>query len=396
MILDNLNLISLSGILYPFKFNMSVANASFADQIFSVVSYLNRYGTLIIFVFGSIGVLLNILIFSTDQELKKIPCARLFLASSIAASIALFSGLPTRMFNAFGYDVSARYDILCKGYLFTLLGSFTCSALFTALVSMERWLNSCVNPNYRMLSSMKNANRAIVVITILVTALYAQIFYCYSANLRNGPNPCSMPSSGCAYFNNFLNLISFFIVPCLIMMMFGSLTLLNIHRNLHRVANDQSQCANKMGRRMKRSQSTMTVLMFAQICLVIFSNLPSGIQKIYGTITVNDARSPERRAIEALSFQLFSLLQFVGAGVRADLTYFHGKITCILLFVVSVLLLHIDRHYFSTGTASPSSTDYGWTIDYSRIQSNQPTSNDSIDEYQCEVSTPIMKPFFAF
>ena len=302
---------------------MSATNASFTDQIFSAVSYMNRYGTLIILIFGSIGVLLNILIFSTDQELKKNPCARLFLASSIAASIALFSGLPTRIFNAFGYDVSARYDILCKGYMFTLLGSFTCSALFTALVSMERWLNSCANANYRMLSSMKNANRAIVAITILVAALHAQIFYCYSANLRNGQNPCSTPSSGCSYFNNFLNLVLFFLVPCLIMMIFGSLTLLNVHRNLHRVANEQTQGANKMGRRVKRTQSTMTVLMFAQICLVIVSNLPAGIQKIYGTITVNDAKRPERRAIEALCFQLFSLLQYVGAGVRSDLNYFH-------------------------------------------------------------------------
>jgi hypothetical protein len=147
---------------------MSIASASFIDQIFALVANINRYGSLVILAFGSVGVLLNIFIFSTDRELKKNPCARLFLTSSIAASILLFSGIPTRIFNAFGYDITARYDILCKGYMFTLLGSFTCSALFTALVSIERWLNSSANPNYRMLSSIKNANRVILAITTVV------------------------------------------------------------------------------------------------------------------------------------------------------------------------------------------------------------------------------------
>jgi hypothetical protein len=196
---------------------MSTTSAPVVDQVYSAISNINRYGSLIIFIFGSIGVALNILIFSTDQELKQNPCSRLFLASSIAAANVLFAGLPTRFLSSFGLDLAGRYDILCKSYMFILLGSFTCSALFTSLVSIERWLHSCTNPHYRLLSSMKNVNRAIVVITTSVVVLYSHIFYCFSSNSQNGRNPCGISSAVCIYLNDLLHLILFVIVPCLIM-----------------------------------------------------------------------------------------------------------------------------------------------------------------------------------
>jgi hypothetical protein len=104
---------------------------------------------------------------------------------------------------------------------------------------------------------------------------------------------------------------------------FGFLTLVNIRRSLRRVVHITSTGATKTGRRTKRTQATMTVLMFGQICLVILSNLPAGLYKIYSNITVNDRKSPERRAIEALTFQLFFLLTYVGTGVRSIMNYFH-------------------------------------------------------------------------
>jgi hypothetical protein len=107
------------------------------------------------------------------------------------------------------------------------------------------------------------------------------------------------------------------------MSIFGFLTLVNIRRSFRRIANETPTGATKTGRRTKRTQATMTVLMFGQIVLVILSNLPSGIYKIYSNITANDHKSPERRAIETLVSQLFFLLTYVATGVRAIMNYFH-------------------------------------------------------------------------
>ena len=99
------------------------------------------------------------------------------------------------------------------------------------------------------------------------------------------------------------------------MVIFGILTLKNIRRNLRRIETVPSVGTAKTGRRHKRTQATMTALMFAQVGLITFCNLPAGIQKLYSNTTLNDVRSIEQRAIEAFSFQWVFLFTYVGIGV---------------------------------------------------------------------------------
>jgi hypothetical protein len=294
----------------------TTSDTSFASQLYLIANNTNRYASLVIFLFGSIGAMINILIFSTDKELKKNPCSRLFLASSIASSIVLFFGLPTRFFSSFGLDLITRHDFLCKCYTFIVLSSFTCSALFTALISIERWLNSCANLRYRMFSSTININRSIGLVITIVAIAFSHIFYCYSANLQNASSSCSTLISMCMYVNNFMHLILFIIVPCILMLIFGLLTLRNVKQSLQRIANETTIDTAKTGRRTKRTQTMMTVLMFTQVALITCANTPGGIQKLYTTITVNDNRSSERRAIEALSMQWVFLLSYIGIAVN--------------------------------------------------------------------------------
>ena len=233
----------------------------------------------------------------------------------------------------------------------TTLVSSSCSSLFTALGSMERWLHSCSHPHYRLLSSMKTVNRAIVVITATVTLLYSHVLYCISESSESGHSPCGILIVECVYFNGLLHLTLFCIEPCLIMSMFVFLTLGNTRRSFRRVGNDTSTSATRTERRPKRTQATtMTVLMLTQICLVILSNLPAGMHKIYLNVSVNDRKSHERRVIEAFSFQLLSPLTHVATGVRSIMNYFHWKVTCIVLFCsfrstcIHWLTLFSDEH----------------------------------------------------
>ncbi|CAF3859639.1 unnamed protein product, partial [Rotaria sp. Silwood1] len=168
-----------------------LAEALKINNVFGFATNVNRYGSLIIFLFGSVGAILNVIIFCIDRELKQNPCSRLFLSSSIAACIALFLGLPTRFFSSFGLDLTARYDIPCKFYMITLLGSLSSSALFIALVSIERWLNSCIEANYRIISSMKNVNRAIITIVTILILCYGQMLYCHAANQKSSRGACA-------------------------------------------------------------------------------------------------------------------------------------------------------------------------------------------------------------
>ncbi|CAF4622370.1 unnamed protein product, partial [Rotaria sp. Silwood1] len=206
-------------------------------QLYSIATNVNRYGSLIVFLFGSVGVVLNVFIFSTDRELKQNPCSRIFLASSIASCISLFSGLPTRFFNSFGLDFTAKYDIPCKFYMITLVGALSCSALFIALASIECWLNSSLKVSYRTILSMKNVNRAITITVTMAFLCYSHILYCYAANQKNARGACTGINSVCLYLSDFIHLILFIIIPIGIMLIFGSLTLRNIKQNHRRIAN---------------------------------------------------------------------------------------------------------------------------------------------------------------
>ncbi|CAF5077255.1 unnamed protein product, partial [Rotaria sp. Silwood1] len=229
-------------------------------------------------------------------------------------------GLPTRFFNSFGLDLTARYDIPCKFYMITLLGSLSSSALFIALVSIERWLNSCIEANYRIISSMKNVNRAIITIVTILILCYGQMLYCHAANQKSSRGACAGINIVCLYLNDFIHLILFVIIPVSIMIIYGLLTLRNIKQTHHRIANiNRNQINNNVrggggggGGGPQRQQSTLTALMLIQVCLITICNLPVGIHKIYSTITENTYKSPKQRGIETIIFQLVYLLTFVG------------------------------------------------------------------------------------
>ncbi|CAF0881916.1 unnamed protein product [Rotaria sordida] len=326
-----------------------------AAQLYSIATNMNRYGSLIIFLFGSVGTVLNVIIFSIDRELKQNPCSRLFLSSSIAACVALFSGLPTRFFSSFGLDLTARYDILCKFYMIILLGSLSCSASFIALVSIERWLNSCVEANYRIISSMKNVNRAIITTITVLVLCYSQMLYCHAANQKGSRGACAGINIVCLYLNDFIHLILFVIIPVGIMIIFGLLTLRNIKHSHHRIANIKTnQIDNNVRGGSQRQQSTLTALMLIQVCLITICNLPAGIHKIYTTITENTYKSPEQRGIETIIFQLVYLLTYVGIALPFYLYTLTGKLFREALFRRFHLIFHRRRANQSISIATKS------------------------------------------
>ncbi|CAF1020876.1 unnamed protein product [Rotaria sordida] len=327
-----------------------------AAQLYSIATNVNRYGSLIIFLFGSVGTVLNVIIFSIDRELKQNPCSRLFLSSSIAACVALFSGLPNRFLTSFGLDLMVQHDILCKFYMIILLCSLSCSASFIALVSIERWLNSSVEANYRIISSMKNVNRAIITTITVLVLCYGQMLYCHAVNQKGSRRACTGINIVCLYLNDFIHLILFVIIPVGIMIIFGLLTLRNIKQTHHRITNiNRNQINNNVrGGRPQRQQSTLTALMLIQVCLLTICNLPVGIHRVYSTITENTYKSPEQQAIETIILQLVYLLTYVGIALPFYLYTLTGKLFREALFRRYYLIFHRRRTNQSITIATKS------------------------------------------
>jgi hypothetical protein len=101
---------------------MTSSNADLIVAWNNISSAINRYFSIFIFLFGTIGNILNILVLS-QRPIRINPCSLFFLISSIANLIAILSGLTTRMLSGWALDLTNTVDWLCKFRAFILFVS---------------------------------------------------------------------------------------------------------------------------------------------------------------------------------------------------------------------------------------------------------------------------------
>ena len=189
----------------------------------------NRYFSLIILLFGSIGNLLNCLVLS-QPSLRSNPCVFLFLMSSIANLISIISGLSTRVLAGWDMDFTVTNGYLCKFRVYMMFVSRTIAFWLIAFAAVDRWYSSCNQSQHRQMSSLQNAQRGSIAILILSSLVYCQILYCYEANLLNTPLQCYGKTMICRLITDLTYAFVTIIFPILIMSIFGIMTISNIRK----------------------------------------------------------------------------------------------------------------------------------------------------------------------
>jgi hypothetical protein len=283
---------------------------------------INRYFSIFIFLFGTIGNILNTFVLS-QRELRTNPCSLFFLISSVANLVAILSGLTTRMLSGWALDLTNTIDWLCKLRAFVLFVSRNIASWTIMFAAIDRWLLSSVNVHRRQLSSLKHAQQGIIVIIILSSILYSPIFYCYKANLINAPLKCYGKTNLCRLSNDLSYACLTIIFPILLMFIFGSMTITNIHqlKNQIHVANNTAtmQMENSLTERqqsLKRKIDRRLFLMVVmQTMLLSLFTLPQAIQKFYSTLTSNQIETPLENAINNFVFNLVLLLTYFANGM---------------------------------------------------------------------------------
>ena len=296
-------------------------------------SLMNRYFSILIFLFGTIGNLLNVLVLA-QGTLRRNPCSLYFLISSLANFIAIIAGLTTRMLSGWTLDLTNTNDSLCKLRAFTLFISRNIGSWLIMFAAMDRWLLSSANANYRRFSTFINAQWCILLTTVLSIILYGPIFYCYEANLTNAPLKCYGKTDLCRYSNDFSYALLTIAIPIFIMMVFGLLTILNIRRSKTRV---QTMSVIEMNHTMPSIDVTVStthptttkttklskrkidrrlfIMLSIQIILLALFTLPQAVQKIYATLTANEVQTALKKAIDNFVFNLVLLLTYLANGM---------------------------------------------------------------------------------
>jgi hypothetical protein len=296
----------------------------------NATTQLNRYFSICIFLFGIIGNILNILVLS-QRNLRTNPCASLFLASSIASLIAIFSGLFTRTTSGWAFDLTNTITWLCQLRTFVVFASRTIAYCLIALATIDRWLSSCYNVHRRQMSTLKNAQKGMIIISIFSCLLYVQMFYCYEANLINAPLKCYGKTIPCRLVTDLTYAFAANIFPLIIMICFGLMTIINVRQTQLRVQHmntaSVSGAITDGQRRSKKTDHYLLIMLFVQVLLFGVFTLPQNLQKFIACGQTNEIQSALDNAIENFIFNFFLLFAYLANGMPFYIyTLFGGSI----------------------------------------------------------------------
>ncbi|UJR07265.1 hypothetical protein I4U23_011553 [Adineta vaga] len=287
----------------------------------AISTQINRYMTIIIFLFGTIGNFLNCLALS-QRTLRSNPCALLFLASSIASLITLISGVGVRFLSGWSADLTETIDFLCQIRFFVLSTSRTIAFWLITLAMVDRWLSSSIDVHRRQMSTLKNAQRGIVFIIILSSLAHAHYFYCFEANRQSTSQKCYGKTVLCRFVYDLEFALVTVLIPSFLMIIFGLLTVFNVHQSAMRRVRPivtiqvmQRGVVNRKSPRIKKIEHQLRVMLCVQTTFVILFSLPQAIFSLYTLIGQGGTKSPVTNIISVLLLNLFVQFTYITNGM---------------------------------------------------------------------------------
>jgi hypothetical protein len=312
---------------YVYPLNSSVSSPTSDDKLRehlrAITSQINVYFGILIFVFGIVGNILNILILS-QRPLRSNTCVIIFLASSIAGIITILSGIPDRILSHWDADISDTVRWVCKLRIFVTFTSRLVTFWMITLATIDRWIVSSTNPNFRQLSSIKNVLRSIFVITLFSIIINCPAIYCYETKVDDTPLRCFNRGQQCRVANDLTFAIVTILLPLTIIAIFGSMTILKIRSSRGRiipvaavsVVSRPSQAIDHKRQRFKKTDRYLFTMLVIQVILLAFLILPMAIQKLYTTFTMHINKSLLQREIDRFVYHITLLMTYIAAGMQ--------------------------------------------------------------------------------
>lgn len=298
----------------------SPSNVSLVSTWTTVTALINCYFSLLLFIFGFVGNVLNILVLS-QQSLRSNSCAWLFLMSSIFNLICILSGLTTRIIAEWTYDITDTVGWICKVRVFVLVTSRTIASWLIMLATLDRWLLSCLNAHRRQMSSLRHAQQGSIVIICMCLTFYAPIFYCHDANLSNAPLKCYSRTIKCRIFVDQIYTCITTLFPLLLMFVFGFMTMRNVRKLQHRLhspllprSDTRSYCHARRAR-LKPIDRRLLIMLLVQISFLALFTIPQSLHQIYSTITRDIPKSLLQKTIEHSLYKFAMLLTYLASGM---------------------------------------------------------------------------------
>ncbi|CAF0828662.1 unnamed protein product [Adineta ricciae] len=291
-------------------------NEEYIERLNSISIQINRYFAVLIFVFGSVGNILNCLVLS-QQSLRSNPCAVLFLVSSFIDLISILVGLTPRILAGWNLDPTATIDWMCKLRTFITFSTRTMAIWLITLATLDRWLLSSPNHRRRKLSSLKNVKLGMHICIILSILFYVHMFNCYEANLIDQPLKCYGKTIACRLATDIIYVIMTIFLPSTLMVFFGILIVSNVRylrMRTHKVSL-RSRHSRTGQFKLKRTDHHLLRMLLVQVLLLIIFCIPQAIQKFYITFKRFLVVDERAEALNRFLYNIEVLLAFIASGM---------------------------------------------------------------------------------
>jgi hypothetical protein len=300
-----------------------------------VQGQLLRYMPLVTIVTGTIGNILNCLIF-TRRSLRQNSCSIYFLASSVANFFAIYFGCLTRVLSSFNINPPlSQMALYCKTKTFLTYIGLAASTWFIVGACADRFASSCATVRFRSFSQVKIARRVVFIIAIIVILVYFQMNFCFDGSVQSAN--CVPSSPLCNSFNDFNLLITYSLFPPILMLILGLMTIRNVSGGRHVRAETN----------VKDRQLTL-MLILQVICISILS-MPISIQKIYSERTMYQKKGVDQTILESFFATFVVLLALMNSSTSFYLFTLTGKV-----FRKELKLLFLSNR--RRGDVEPSAT----------------------------------------
>ncbi|CAF0844785.1 unnamed protein product [Rotaria sordida] len=296
----------------------STTDTNLIELLTNISEQLNRYLSSIIFIFGTVGNILNCLVLC-QRRLRSNPCVALFLLSSFVSLISILIGLPTRILASWYLDPTATINWICKLRVFIVFSTRTMSIWLITLATIDRWLLSSINMYYRRMSTLKNVKQGMIICFILSIISHIHMFYCYEANVLDGPLPCYSKTIKCRLVTDLIYIFISIIIPLILIIIFGLMTVSNAHRVRTRVPH-MIKLLNKFQRHghkqlKSRIDHCLLRMLLVQIFILILCCIPQAIEKLYIIFHPFSSGSKLENVIKIFIYNIVLLLAFIQNGI---------------------------------------------------------------------------------
>jgi hypothetical protein len=256
-----------------------------------------RYSQPPLIVFGTIGAILNQILFFCRKPLRISSCSLYFRALSANDLLVLYIiVLPLWLGNQFNINPSQKYNWICKLKTYVTDSLYTLSPYLVVLACFDRLCTSSTSVRLRKIATIRIATYLIPSMVIFIFTAYFHIPIWYKLAPELSTSACYCPDPKYSKFISLFILFFLCILPPILMVTLCSITLMFIRQQRRRVMPINQA-------RLRQRDNQLLKMLFIYVALNVTCNAPFAV-----TYVILMFQQPNYVPLDITLFSLFSLL----------------------------------------------------------------------------------------